>query len=270
MAAHAPCPPRTTARLLLIALLAAASLAPAAGGPALAADTPAVGRLPLPAPRSGGTGAALSLAPPAAAPAQPAAAAAARPEGPPPLLPVAVSGGARADAAVLGRINTYFNAIRTMSGDFVQFSPGGARAEGSFVIAKPGRILFRYAPPSKLLIVSDGKSVSVRDRRRDGQDIWPLEKTPLRLLLSDRIDLTRDAKVTSATVQDGLVTIELTEKTVFGIGRLIMVFDERTGALKQWTVIDAQNQETSVAIYNTRTGIPVDPNWFKINYVPVR
>lgn len=203
---------------------------------------------------------------------QPAAQAAApaQPESAPPLLPVVVSSGARANATVLGRINTYFNSIRTMSGDFVQFSPGGARAEGSFVIAKPGRILFRYAPPSKLLIVSDGKSVSVRDRRRDGQDIWPLEKTPLRLLLSDNIDLTRDTKVTSATVQDGLVTIELTEKTVFGTGRLIMVFDERTGALKQWTVVDAQNQETSVAIYNTKTGIPIDPNWFKINYQPLR
>ena len=41
----------------------------------------------------------------------------------------------------------------------------------------------------RLAIISDGSSLVVRDRTLATQDIYPLSQTPLRYLLSDRIDL---------------------------------------------------------------------------------
>lgn len=170
------------------------------------------------------------------------------------------------DRQLIQRINAYFNGVRTMSGAFVQFSPSGVRTDGTFVLARPGKIRFDYDPPTKMQIVADGKSVAVRDTRRQTQDIWPLGQTPMRFLLANNIDLTRDAKVASVTEADGLITVVVQEKTVFGNGRLTLFFDATSAQLKQWTVTDAQGQDTSVAIYDVKTNVPVDPKQFVINY----
>jgi len=50
-------------------------------------------------------------------------------------------------------------------------------------------------------VVADGSSVVVRDRRLATQDLYPLNQTPLRFLLSDSIDLMRDR--TSGAVLSG-------------------------------------------------------------------
>ncbi|MEJ1159903.1 outer-membrane lipoprotein carrier protein LolA [Prosthecomicrobium sp. N25] len=162
-------------------------------------------------------------------------------------------------------INKYFNAIRTMSGSFVQFGPDGQRTEGQFYLAKPGKIRFQYAKPATLEIVADATDVVVKDRKNQTQDLYPLSKTPLRFLLADQLDLTSEATVTRVSVEPDLVSIVLEQSTVFGDGRLTMVFDRKTSDLKQWTVTDAQGYDTSVAIYNTVVNQPVDEKLFKID-----
>ena len=166
---------------------------------------------------------------------------------------------------VLGKINDYFNSIRTMQGDFVQFAPNGARTEGTFHIARPGKVRFEYAKPSRIEIVADGESVAVIDKRLSTQDVWPLNKTPLRFLLADHIDLTADAKITNVVVEPDLVTVTITEESAFGDGKLTLMFDGRTHELKQWTVTDAQG-DTSVAIYNVELGKPASDKMFQIDY----
>ena len=169
----------------------------------------------------------------------------------------------------LADINAYFNSIKTMRGEFVQFAPDGSRTQGRFAIQRPGKVRFFYDAPSTLDIIADGRSVAVRDRKRATQDIWPLGRTPLRFLLDNSIDLTSDAKVTNVDVQPDLVSVTIEENTAFGDGRLTMLFDARTNELKQWNVVDGKGQETSVSIFNVKTGVPVDQNLFKIDYTKI-
>ena len=166
----------------------------------------------------------------------------------------------------LAEVNAYFNSIETMRGEFVQFGPDGRRSSGRFAIQRPGKVRFFYDKPSTLDIIADGGSVAVRDRRRDTQDIWPLGRTPLRFLLDNTIDLTKDSKVTKVDVQPDLISVTIEENTVFGDGSITLLFDAQTKALKQWNVVDSKGQETSVSIYNVRTGVPVDQDLFVINY----
>ncbi|WP_249692049.1 outer-membrane lipoprotein carrier protein LolA [Stappia sp. WLB 29] len=187
---------------------------------------------------------------------------------------LALSGLAPAGAATLSsdqktklaEVNSYFNSVKTMHGDFIQFGPNGERAEGKFYLARPGKIRFYYNPPSKVDIVADGKSVSVKDRKLATQDIWPLNETPLRFLLADRINLEADAEVASVSVEPDLVTVVLADNSTFGTGKLTLIFDAATTELKQWTVTDAQGYDTSVAIYNTSVNGPTDPKLFNIDY----
>lgn len=166
----------------------------------------------------------------------------------------------------LAEINAYFNSIKTMRGEFVQFGPDGKRTSGRFAIQRPGKVRFFYDSPSTLDIIADGGSVAVRDRYRDTQDIWPLKRTPLRFLVDNTIDLTRDSKVTKVDVQSDLISVTIEENTAFGDGAITLLFDPDSKELKQWNVVDSKGRETSVSIYNVKTDVPVDPDLFEINY----
>ena len=170
----------------------------------------------------------------------------------------------------LAAINRYFNSVRTMSGEFVQFGPDGEKAGGEFHLARPGKIRFIYARPSALDIIADGTDVVVRDMKNQTKDLYPLSKTPLRFLLADHIDLTSEASVTKVSVEPDLISIVLEQSTVFGDGKLTMVFDRKSSELRQWTVTDAQGYDTSVAVYNVTPNQPADEKLFKIDRTIIR
>lgn len=156
--------------------------------------------------------------------------------------------------------------MQTLVGDFVQVGPDGARTEGQFFIQKPGKVRFEYKPPSRVDVIADGQSVVVRDRKLSTQDLYPLSQTPLRYLLSDRIDLGRDTNLVSVAVDDVFVTLVIEEKQFVGTNRLVLMFGAKDLQLRQWTVTDPQGYDTTVAVYNLDTNKKPDPDLFKINY----
>lgn len=168
---------------------------------------------------------------------------------------------------VAQQVNAYFNSIRFMQGDFVQIGPDGRRTTGRLNLDKPGRIRFQYNAPSPIEIIADGTSVAVRDRRLNTQDIYPLSQTPLRFLLSDRVDILRDANVTSVTRDPDYIIVMLEERqAIGGTNRLMVLFNASDLRLRQWTVFDAQGYETSVALHNLDTTRRPDQRLFRINY----
>jgi len=171
------------------------------------------------------------------------------------------------EQATLQDVNAYFNSVKTMHGDFVQFGPDGSQSEGKFYLARPGKVRFYYSPPARLDIIADGKSVSVKDRKLATQDIWPLNQTPLRFLLAENINLQTEAQVTNVLVEQDLITVVLTDQTTFNSGVLTLIFDAETYELKQWTVTDAQGYDTSVAVYNVTSNGPTNPDLFEIDYL---
>jgi outer membrane lipoprotein-sorting protein len=169
--------------------------------------------------------------------------------------------------SLLDRISMYLSSVQTMEGKFVQVGPDGGRTEGHFYIQKPGRVRFAYDPPSPIDIIADGSSVVVRDRNLATQDLYPLSQTPLRYLLADRIDLLHDTDVVSVSSDDTFATVVIEQKQVLvGTARLMLMFDAKNLALKQWTVTDPQGFDTTVAVYNLDSTKKPDPNLFVINY----
>jgi outer membrane lipoprotein-sorting protein len=130
---------------------------------------------------------------------------------------------------------------------------------------------FEYDDPSPLELIADGKSVAIRDRKLATQDLLLLSQTPLRFLLSDRIDLFREGNLVGVSSDDVFVTLTLEEKqTIGGTHRLALMFSAKDLALKQWTVTDPQGYDTTVALYNVDVGRKLDPDLFKINYERMR
>ena len=90
---------------------------------------------------------------------------------------------------IIDKANAWLDAARTMTADFVQVGPDGERTEGELYLMRPGRLLFRYHPPSQLEIVADGRSVAIRDQKLGTQDLYFIQQTPLKFLVADHIDL---------------------------------------------------------------------------------
>lgn len=179
-----------------------------------------------------------------------------------PLAPVPAAYAA-SDAAQ--KIADHFSSIQTMAGEFVQFGPRGEKTGGKFYIQRPGKIRFNYEAPSAYRVVADGNSVVISNTKLRTADLYPLSKTPLKLLLDDRIDLS-GKKVVKVTEDPDLTTIVLADKSVFGNSRITMMFDPKSNDLRQWTITDAQGKDTTVMIFNVQSGVKLDPKFFEIDY----
>lgn len=169
--------------------------------------------------------------------------------------------------AQAARVSAYLSSLGNLSGNFVQVGPDGSRTTGDFFIQKPGKVRFEYDAPTTISMISDGQSLAVRDSRLATQDIYPLSQTPLRFLLSDRIDLMKDTNVVAVTGDDLYTSVTIEEKNALvGTSRLMLMIGTRDGLLKQWTVTDPQGYDTTVAIYNLDTVKKPDPGLFRIDF----
>jgi outer membrane lipoprotein-sorting protein len=169
--------------------------------------------------------------------------------------------------AQAAKVSSYLSSLQTLVGNFVQVGPDGSKTKGDFYIQKPGKVRFEYDAPSPIAIIADGSSLAVRDTKLATQDIYPLSQTPLRFLLSDRIDLLKDTNVVSVTADDLFISVTIEEKqALIGTSRLMLMVGAKDGQLKQWTVTDPQGYDTTVAVYNVDTSKKLDPGMFKIDF----
>ena len=201
---------------------------------------------------------------------------------PPPdeMVPTAVDEGAGWEAAVeaaqaatpligseqtkaVERINAYFNSITNLQGGFEQVDATNKRSTGRFYVQRPGKIRFDYAPPSGLRIVADGSSLAIEDAELRTVEKYPIQSTPFRLLLSEAVDLGRDARIVGVESQEGTLAISLEDKSGDAAGSIRLLFDSGTELqLKQWMITDAQGLTTQVTVTDVVSGRKVAADFF--------
>jgi outer membrane lipoprotein-sorting protein len=167
-----------------------------------------------------------------------------------------------ADRADLDRVSAYLNSIRTLEGDFVQIDPDGQIDQGRFYLEKPGRIRFEYQPPNPILIVSDGHTVAVANRKLKTVDRYPLSATPLGLILADNIDLSHNDAILAVHHEAGALIVEARTNANRSKPNLAMVFADPVLELRQWTILDDQGLQTTVALRDLEPGAAIDGQLF--------
>lgn len=178
---------------------------------------------------------------------------------------VAGSIGASANSETAQKIADHFASVKTMMGEFVQLSPDGNQVAGKFFISRPGKLRFNYEKPSAVRVISDGKNLAVGNQKLKTWSLYPLRTTPLKLLLSNKIDLSSKS-VKSVTETDALTTIVMGNKSIFGNSTITMMFDPKSYELRQWTIKDAQGKDTTVMIFNIETGVNFARSVFRVPY----
>ncbi len=162
----------------------------------------------------------------------------------------------------LDRINAYINSFQTLRGDFVQISDRGQAVKGVLMLSKPGKIRFDYAPPSPLLIVSDGKWLTIKNKVKERGDQVPLRSTPLRLIVAPKIDLFAETNVLSVEEADGLTSVALADKKGALGGHIVLVFDNVQNVLQQWIIVDGKGRRTTVQFANLEKDVKLNQKLF--------
>ncbi len=161
-------------------------------------------------------------------------------------------------ALALGRIEN----LTTLSGDFVQTAPSGAVISGKVYLRRPGQIRFDYDDPSPITIVATGGMVYVENSDLETTDSYPLKKTPLRFLLSKKIDL-GDATLKAVDRRAGAVAVTYASSGEETEGELTLVLSAPDLSIEQWTVRDPQGGVTIVALEGVIAGGQLENRLFR-------
>lgn len=160
------------------------------------------------------------------------------------------------------KLNDYLNSFQSLKADFVQVSSKGNMAQGQMLISKPGKLRFEYAPPNPLLIVSDGRWLTIKDKVKEKGDQFPLSSTPLRLVVAPQIDLLAETDVIGFDSTEGLTSVSFVDRKGSLGGYITLVYDEQRNQLVQWVVVDGKGRHTTVQLTNVVLGGSFDPKLF--------
>ena len=166
------------------------------------------------------------------------------------------------DQADLARIEASLNGIHTLKAHFLQVAPNGAISRGTAWLERPGRMRFQYDPPSPLLLVAGHGLVVFHDSQLDQTSNIPIGRTPLGILLADHVSFSSGVTVTGMQRMPGQLQVSLVRSGSPGDGTLTLIFVDDPLTLRQWTVLDAQRQETRVSLYDVQTGGTFDQDLF--------
>jgi len=165
----------------------------------------------------------------------------------------------------LQEISAYLNRLQTATGGFTQINGDGTISTGTIYIKRPGRIRFEYAPPDNSLVIAGGGSVAIFDpRSNDGADRYPLNQTPLSIILAPNVDLTRARMVTGHTSDGTTTTVTAQDPDRSEYGNIQLVFTGNPVELRQWVVTDDAGQTTTVILNDLQSGVSIPDRQFNI------
>ena len=173
---------------------------------------------------------------------------------------------AQAPQAGLAQVQTHLRAVETMTANFTQTDRRGRTLSGTLTVKRPGRIRFDYGGGANMLIVGDGRSLNFVDYDVRQVQRWPINDSPLSVLLDSSQDLSRYARVVRNDTQ--VLTIEARDPRRREFGTITLAFSKNASGpggliLQGWNTVDAQNNLTTVRLTGHRFNVPVADSLFR-------
>lgn len=180
-----------------------------------------------------------------------------------PTTPVA----AQQDQSDLAQVNAYIRGVTTLTANFSQTDRNGQTLTGKLTLKQPGKIRFQYQKGVPLLIVSDGKALTMIDYEVRQVQRWPIGNSPLGALLDPSKDLSKYGKLVP-TGDPTVLSVEARDPKRPEYGTITMIFKRNASApaglqLYGWVMLDSQNNRTAVRFSNQVYGAPVADSAFR-------
>jgi outer membrane lipoprotein-sorting protein len=167
----------------------------------------------------------------------------------------------------LAQVSAHLRAVNTMTASFTQADRYGKTVTGTLTLKRPGKIRFQYQKGYPLLIVGDGKALTLIDYEVRQVSRWPIGNSPLSVLLDASKDLAKVARVVP-DADPRVILVEARDARHPEFGTITVAFAKVASApaglmLQGWSTIDAQNNRSTVKLADQRFNVAVDDAAFR-------
>ena len=169
----------------------------------------------------------------------------------------------------ISRAEAWFDDISTMKADFIQVASDGTTATGELHLRRPHRMKIIYDLDEPLILLTTPVWLHVDRPKEKTVTSYPINETPLSLILREDVELRSSDFTTRHLVRDGITRITLTRETGRAAGELILEFTDKPFELRRWTVRDAADVTTTVTLQNMRFGHRYENKFFAKSDYPL-
>ncbi|MES2984695.1 MAG: outer membrane lipoprotein carrier protein LolA [Pseudomonadota bacterium] len=178
-----------------------------------------------------------------------------------PIKPIRAA--TEADAPDVARVEAYLSTISSIVADFTQISADGSVGAGKFYLKRPGKMRWQYAPPTPILLVSDGKVITYYDAGLDQVSYIGIDDTLAGFLAKKDILLnSASTRLTNFEVKDGFIRATVVQKAKPAEGSLTLEFTDKPIQFSKMMAIDATGNATTIQLSNAQFGPVLDNKMF--------
>ena len=187
------------------------------------------------------------------------------------LSPLALSlpaapAAAQSGQSELAKVTQHLKAVKTMTANFTQTDRTNQTVSGKLTLKQPGKIRFQYQKDVPLLIVSDGKALTLIDYEVNQVQRWPIKNSPLGALLDTDRDLSKYGTVVS-TGDPNVLSVRVKDPKRPEYGVITMIFTRTSSGpaglkLAGWVALDSQNKRTTIKLSGHQYGAAVSNSTF--------
>ena len=152
-----------------------------------------------------------------------------------------------------------FKKIKNISFDFKQ-TVDDKMEEGTCTIQYPKKIYCEYNNFKKKIIVSNGKSLVIKNQTTNQSFIYPLSKTPLNLILDKDFLLREIINSEEKLINDKYYNFSLKNKD----HKINIFFDKNSNDLVGWQTEDLYQNLAVTYIYNIKKNNKIDKKIFRL------
>lgn len=161
------------------------------------------------------------------------------------------------------RVEGYLTGLSTIVADFSQVAANGELSEGKFYLKRPGKMRWEYAPPTPILLVSNGKVITYYDAELDQVNYVPVDDTLAGFLAQDTIVLNSGpTKLTRFSSENGVIRATVVQADKADEGSLTLEFTDAPLQLRQMVITDASGQRTQIQLQNAQFGTALPNSLF--------
>lgn len=184
--------------------------------------------------------------------------------------PLAVPGAAIGQTAAerddLAQVSRHLKAMQSLRAAFTQTDRTGQTLTGTLTLKQPGKIRFEYQKDAQMLIVSDGRALTMIDYQVKQVQRWPIRNSPLGALLDPNRDLTRYGKLIRTGDPD-VVSVEVRDAKRPEYGVITLIFTRTPSApgglsLAGWVALDSQNKRTTIRLSGQQYNVAIADSAF--------
>ena len=155
---------------------------------------------------------------------------------------------AAAEKLSLNEISRYLNTLKQAKGDFTQINDDGTISTGTIYLSRPGKVRFEYNPPDQAMVMAGAGAVAIFDTKMKTVEQYPLDRTPLKIILAARVDLARADMVTGHSYDGTATTVTAQDPEHPEYGNIQLVFTGSPVELRQWKINDDSGSTTTVIL----------------------